>query len=58
MEKTKTRLEINAYANGAGSYLVQPVNFEKFTKLMDTFSFYGLAWNKIPGLNDGRMPDG
>jgi len=36
MEKTKTRLEINACANGAGSYLVKPVDFEKFTKLMDT----------------------
>jgi CheY-like chemotaxis protein len=37
-----------AYENGAGSYLVKPVNFEKFTKLMDAFGFYWLAWNKYP----------
>jgi two-component system response regulator len=39
---------INAYANGAGSYLVKPVDFEKFTKLMDAFGFYWLAWNRYP----------
>jgi len=39
---------IGAYANGAGSYLVKPVDFEKFTKLMDAFGFYWLAWNKFP----------
>jgi DNA-binding response OmpR family regulator len=37
-----------AYENGAGSYLVKPVNFEKFAKLMDAFGFYWLAWNKYP----------
>lgn len=37
-----------AYENGAGSYLVKPVDFEKFTKLMDAFGFYWLAWNKYP----------
>ena len=37
-----------AYENGAGSYLVKPVDFEKFAKLMDTFGFYWLAWNKYP----------
>ena len=39
---------VNAYANGAGSYLVKPVNFEKFAKLMDAFGFYWLAWNRFP----------
>jgi len=39
---------VNAYANGAGSYLVKPVDFEKFTKLMDAFGFYWLAWNMFP----------
>ena len=37
-----------AYENGAGSYLVKPVDFEKFGKLMDAFGFYWLAWNKHP----------
>ena len=39
---------VKAYDNGAGSYLVKPVDFEKFTKLMDSFGFYWLAWNKYP----------
>lgn len=37
-----------AYDKGVGSYLVKPVNFDKFTKLMETFGFYWLAWNKFP----------
>ena len=37
-----------AYANGAGSYLVKPVDFEKFAKLMNVFGFYWLACNKYP----------
>lgn len=36
------------YAHGAGSYLVKPVDFDKFTKLMDAFGFYWLAWNRFP----------
>lgn len=39
---------VKAYDSGAGSYLVKPVDFEKFTKLMDAFGFYWLAWNKYP----------
>jgi CheY-like chemotaxis protein len=39
---------VKAYDNGAGSYLVKPVDFDKFTKLMDSFGFYWLAWNKYP----------
>ncbi|MBK9990497.1 MAG: response regulator [Verrucomicrobia bacterium] len=38
----------NAYARGAGSYLVKPVDFDKFTKLMEAFGFYWLAWNQYP----------
>jgi CheY-like chemotaxis protein len=37
-----------AYENGAGSYLVKPVDFEKFAKLMEAFGFYWLAWNRYP----------
>ena len=39
---------VNAYTHGAGSYLVKPVDFEKFTKLMEVFGFYWLAWNRFP----------
>jgi CheY-like chemotaxis protein len=39
---------VQAYENGAGSYLLKPVDFEKFTKLMKVFGFYWLAWNRFP----------
>jgi CheY-like chemotaxis protein len=38
----------SAYAHGAVSYLVKPVDFEKFTKLMEAFGYYWLAWNRFP----------
>ena len=37
-----------AYANHANSYLVKPVDFEKFTKMMKDLGYYWLAWNKNP----------
>lgn len=39
---------ISAYDNYANSYLVKPVDFEKFTQLMDDLGFYWLAWNRHP----------
>jgi CheY-like chemotaxis protein len=39
---------VQAYGRGAGSYLVKPVDFEKFTKLLNDFGYYWLAWNKYP----------
>jgi CheY-like chemotaxis protein len=39
---------IKAYVNGAGSYLVKPVDFVNFNMLMDAFGFYWLAWNRFP----------
>ncbi len=39
---------IEAYEGGAGSFLVKPIDFEKFMKLMDAFGFYWLAWNQFP----------
>lgn len=35
-----------AYTNNVNSYLVKPLDFKKFTELLDTFDFYWLAWNK------------
>lgn len=38
-----------AYYNHANSYLVKPVGFEDFKKLMDDLGFYWLGWNTNPG---------
>jgi CheY-like chemotaxis protein len=38
-----------AYYNHANSYLVKPVGFEDFKKLMEDLGFYWLGWNTNPG---------
>jgi CheY-like chemotaxis protein len=38
-----------AYNNHANSYLVKPVGFEQFSKLMEDLGFYWLGWNTFPG---------
>jgi two-component system, response regulator len=35
-----------AYANQVSSYLVKPVDFEKFTQLMQNLASYWLVWNQ------------
>ncbi|MCK6625189.1 MAG: response regulator [Anaerolineae bacterium] len=40
-----------AYNNHVNSYLVKPVSFDKFTRLMDDLSHYWLGWNRQPGLD-------
>ncbi|MCP3958980.1 MAG: response regulator [bacterium] len=37
-----------AYEYHANSYLVKPLDFDKFTKLMDDLGFYWLGWNHYP----------
>lgn len=37
-----------AYDNHANSYLVKPVGYEEFSKLMDDLGFYWLGWNTHP----------
>ena len=37
-----------AYAHHANSYLVKPVGFDEFHRLMQDLGFYWLAWNKRP----------
>jgi CheY-like chemotaxis protein len=37
-----------AYDHHANSYLVKPVEFGKFTEMMNTLGFYWLAWNREP----------
>ena len=39
---------VKAYDNHANSYLVKPVDFAQFVKLMDTLGYYWLAWNEYP----------
>lgn len=39
---------VKAYEYHANSYLVKPVDFNKFTELMDTLGYYWLVWNKHP----------
>ncbi|MCC6498952.1 MAG: response regulator [Anaerolineales bacterium] len=41
-----------AYYNHANSYLVKPVGFEEFKKLMDDLGFYWLGWNTHPHLKE------
>ncbi len=38
-----------AYYNHANSYLVKPVGFEEFKRLMDDLGFYWFSWNTRPG---------
>lgn len=37
-----------AYSNYVNSYLVKPVGFEEFSKLMNDLGFYWLGWNTNP----------
>ena len=39
---------ITAYENHTNSYLVKPVDFDKFKQLMDDLGFYWLVWNHKP----------
>ncbi len=39
---------VKAYDLGTSSYLVKPVDFEKFTGLMESFGLYWLEWNVYP----------
>lgn len=41
---------VSAYEGGAGSFLVKPVDFSKFTALLETFGLYWLGCNQYaPG---------
>lgn len=39
---------VRAYEHHVNSYLVKPVDFEQFSKLMEELGFYWLAWNYYP----------
>jgi two-component system response regulator len=37
-----------AYDSHASSYLVKPMDFQKFAKLMDALGMYWMEWNQYP----------
>jgi CheY-like chemotaxis protein len=37
-----------AYNYNVNSYLVKPLDFTQFSKLIETFGFYWVVWNKYP----------
>ena len=39
---------LGAYTNQASSYLVKPVDFEQFERLLETFGDYWLGLNRYP----------
>ena len=39
---------VRAYNHYANSYLVKPLGYEEFRKLMDDLGFYWLGWNTHP----------
>jgi len=41
-----------AYDLNVNSYLVKPIDFSKFSKLIETFGFYWMVWNKYPACNE------
>ncbi len=50
LTSSEANKDINkAYAHHVNSYLVKPVDFDKFTKLMKDLGFYWLGWNQLPG---------
>ena len=40
-----------AYDYNVNSYLVKPMDFEKFSNLIEAFGFYWVVWNKYPPCN-------
>lgn len=41
-----------AYDFNVNSYLVKPLDFNSFAKLIETFGFYWVMWNKYPPCTD------
>jgi len=46
-----------AYDNQVNSYLVKPVDFDKFTSLMKDLGFYWLGWNSYPNTTGKTQAD-
>lgn len=45
---SEAEIDINkAYDYNVNSYLVKPLDVEKFSKMIETFGFYWIVWNKF-----------
>lgn len=44
-----------AYDHHANSYLVKPLDFSRFSELMDSLGYYWLAWNRDPWTGQTRI---
>ena len=42
---------MRAYIQYANSYLVKPLDFEKFERMVEHIGFYWLVWNRHPWRN-------
>lgn len=40
-----------AYDYNVNSYLVKPLDYDKFSNLIEAFGFYWVVWNKYPSSN-------
>src|SRR5512133_3719350 len=40
-----------AYTYNVNSYLVKPMDYDKFSNLIEAFGFYWVVWNKYPPCN-------
>lgn len=46
---SETEADISrAYSLNVNSYLVKPLDFDKFSHMIETFGFYWIIWNKYP----------
>jgi response regulator of citrate/malate metabolism len=41
-----------AYGNHVNSYLIKPMDFSQFHKLMEALGYYWLVWNQYPNWDD------
>jgi CheY-like chemotaxis protein len=49
---SEAELDISrAYKYNVNSYLVKPLDFDKFSNLIEAFGFYWVVWNKYPPCN-------
>lgn len=46
-----------AYSEHVNSYLVKPVDFNNFTRMMEDLGFYWLAWNHYPWSEAPSQPN-
>lgn len=48
---------IKAYLNYANSYLVKPVDFDKFKRMTEHLGYYWLVWNQHPWRRESESED-